>query len=258
MEIKLLPLLAAYDEAGRWIPGIGDDSPIAWVIVGAYALTTLLCLYRMIRVMRRDARGKVRLAVFWFVMIAFMGFLTVNKQLDLQSWFTQEAREWAKATGQYDDRAELKQNFYWMLGMASAAFVLVLALGLIGHLRNTIIPIFGLTTLLGFIMIRATSFNWVERFLGQDYGPVAMNHILELSGITIVLVGSLIPPRLKPHPTQPVNAKNSGTGVGAAARMQQPQPAETPTDIPKNIPPELQAKLRKMAAEKNARKKSQQ
>jgi hypothetical protein len=181
---------------GRWRPGIGDPSWDGWLIVAAYVVAAVLAwlLYRSCRVaahcLERTHAGERerQLAWFWLLAFALLTALAINKQLDLQSLFTQVLREEAHAQGWYDDRR--RYQFAFVVGIASAG---VLGIGVIGWLWRRVLDrvwlaVLGLGWMTSFVVIRAASFHHVDTFL-RNLTP-AGTVVLELSGIVMVAAGA--------------------------------------------------------------------
>ena len=167
-----------------WEPGIGDPSVYGWVTVGAYAFGALCCW-------RASRRGASRERWLWLLLTAIMAFLCVNKQLDLQTLFTDIGRAEAKAHGWYDRRREYQLAFIVMAGIACLAAILVLlrkARRASGTVRGAIV---GLGLLLLFVLVRASSFQKVDWLIGRDLGSFRVNHLMELGGIAIVTISAL-------------------------------------------------------------------
>ncbi|HVZ33497.1 MAG TPA: hypothetical protein VG963_13790, partial [Polyangiaceae bacterium] len=104
---------------GRWHPGIGDPSVLGWLTVVAYFVAAVLA-FRALRVhLGRARRGgasaqagdELLLARFWGLVLAAMILLGINKQLDLQTLFTEIGRDLAHAQGWYETRRRYQVAF---------------------------------------------------------------------------------------------------------------------------------------------------
>lgn len=176
----------------RWAPGIGDPTLAGWLTVVAYALCCLLAW----RVVARLGRGRVRL--FWVLVTLAMGFLAVNKQLDLQSLLTSIARCVAQAQGWYAERRATQKEFIEGL-IAAIAATLLLALYLMRrHLRQNGLAILGLVLVGGFVAIRAVSFHHFDSFLKGQFHSVRFNVLLENSGLVLIALNALFLLRGRP------------------------------------------------------------
>jgi drug/metabolite transporter (DMT)-like permease len=173
-----------------WEPGIGDPTLYGWVTVAAYAFAALCCW-------RASRRGPMRERRFWLLLSGIMGFLCLNKQLDLQTLFTDIGRFEAKAHGWYAQRHEYQVGF--ILAVAGVSFIVILtmlrrAARASGPVRGAAA---GLGLLLLFVLIRASSFHKVDWLINQRLGDLRANHLLELGGIAIVTVFALAAARRK-------------------------------------------------------------
>jgi hypothetical protein len=177
----------------RWYPAIGDPSIGGWITVAGYFGAAFLA-YRALRV---HQTGRVRpispdqrtLVLFWLVVLCAMVLLGINKQLDLQSWFTQVGRDLAIAQGWYRERHSVQTIFIAALVLGGLTGIALIALWLrrvISHIAGAVL---GLGFLLTFVAVRAASFHHVDRWLGS--GVVRLNWILELGGIALIALSAL-------------------------------------------------------------------
>jgi hypothetical protein len=123
-----MPLLAAARPVegqgwiGHWSPGIGDPSVMGWVTVALYLVAAWLCFLcsRRSRVLARrgsDARWEPRL---WGLFALFLLALGINKQLDLQSAFTEVMRVVAREQGWYEARRQYQYAFIGAVAVLAA------------------------------------------------------------------------------------------------------------------------------------------
>ncbi len=113
-----------------------------------------------------------------------MVVLGTNKQLDLQTLFTQVLRDRAQAQGWYDDRREYQLDFIVVTLVAGAVAATALALFLRKVIGRVIDALIGLAVLVLFVVIRAASFHYVDSVIYR--GTVHLNWVLEIGGIAIV------------------------------------------------------------------------
>src|SRR3569833_3825399 len=100
--MRCFPIFLGFTDADHWRPGIGDPTVVGWVTVIAYAVAAVLCLQSALRILHvKDAGPRV---VFWSVLAVIMLLLGINKQLDLQTWFTLEGKKLALSEGWYNHR----------------------------------------------------------------------------------------------------------------------------------------------------------
>lgn len=214
-----LVLLAATIN-GRWHAGIGDPSLFGWFTVGLYALAAVLAAAAAKRCLRRGPAlqrpGRER--AFWALTAIVLAVLAVNKQLDLQSWFTHAARDLAKEQGWYERRRDFQMLF--VAGLAGAT--LALGTAAVWLLRGTSgaakLALAGLAFLGVFIVLRASSFHHVHEVMFRSVPGVNMNVALEWTGIALTAAGAAL--ARKTHRRETMKAGSPG-GV-PRDRLQRP------------------------------------
>jgi len=211
---------------GRWHPGIGDPSVVGWLTVVAYVVAALLAL-RAARLHRagshrddppRDrahaaepgqahnlqalveqARHSSRpvtfthqewlLVRFWALVFVVMLALGLNKQLDLQTFFTEVLRDLSHAQGWWEARRPFQVAFIGLIALCGGGVTIVLALVMRQVLHRVVGALFGLGALVTFVIVRAASFHHVDVLLGR--GRVRLNWVLELGGIALIVISAL-------------------------------------------------------------------
>ena len=180
---------------GRWHVGIGDPNTTGWITVAAYAGAMVLCYLCQ----RKALPGPTR--QFWWAMAFIMGALGLNKQLDLQTWFTQFGRDLALQYGWYAHRRLVQAVFIGSLlcaGLVARSWLMQRIKGMDVYARGAAS---GLIVLGLFVLVRATSFHHVDSLLGFRIENIRLNVLMELGGIAIVAVaacGRLRTPIAKP------------------------------------------------------------
>jgi hypothetical protein len=185
-----LPMLAEMVD-GRWKPGIGDPTFVGWFTVVAYFVAAVCCGLKGWREPMPGGRTRSRPAAFWLLLSAMMILLGINKQLDLQSFFTDFGRRVLTRNGLYQERRQFQLVF--MGGVAASCLVLIGG-GLWfarRSLRHRWLSLVGLALVMAFVAIRASSFHHVDVLLASRLGGLKWNWILELAGIFIVALGAL-------------------------------------------------------------------
>lgn len=182
--------LLAVTVDGHWRPGIGDPTFLGWLTTLSYLAAALLC-YRAARRVRGTVPGALRMRGAWIALALLMLALGVNKQLDLQSWFSYVGKEMALEQGWYRQRAQFQRLFIAAVVIGSAISGSVAAYFLRRELRQLWLTVLGALFIVAFVLIRASSFHHVDLFLKDGPGGVRMNWILELGGIACVAIGAL-------------------------------------------------------------------
>ena len=189
---------------GRWHPGIGDPGVVGWLTVVAYFAAAGLA-YRALRLHRavtrvddgprppattpsRFLRDEAVLWRFWALVVLSMLLLGFNKQLDLQTWFTEVGRDLAHRQGWYEVRRPLQVAFIGLIALIGACLTAALAFAMRHVLRRVVGALVGLGALVTFVIVRAASFHHVDMLLGR--GRVRLNWVLELGGIALIAISA--------------------------------------------------------------------
>jgi hypothetical protein len=173
-------------ETGRWVPGLGDPTWFGWLTVFAYLATGGLCLAN--RALAADA---LRPSGFWLILAIFLFALALNKQLDLQSWFTQVGRDLAQAQGWYESRRIVQVGFIAALVIGGIVVAFLLRHGLRDSWAAYRVAIVGVIVLMVFIVARAATFHHIDRLIGVQFEGVRLNFVVEMGAIGIVAFGAL-------------------------------------------------------------------
>lgn len=182
---------------GRWHPSIGDPSLVGWITVLAY-LTTALLAGRNARAQaarafprahsaERAAEARL-LSRFWWGISGLLLALGINKQLDLQTLFTQVLRDMALAQGWYEQRRPYQLAFIACVGLISVAGTALVAFAMRRVLPQIWLSVAGFGLLAGFVLIRAASIHQIDVLLKQ--GSLRLNWVLELGAIGVIALGA--------------------------------------------------------------------
>lgn len=169
----------------RWRPGIGDPTFLGWFTVVAYAVAAILAASAGRGIPpRNDARRGSR--QLWLAVAGLMAFLCLNKQLDLQTLFTDIGRYVANHQGWYEQRRGVQKLFVLaVLGTAVAGGGWLAWRGGAFWLGHRLLAA-GLVFLLTFIVVRAISLHQFDVFIQSHVLGVRVNGVLELTGIFLV------------------------------------------------------------------------
>jgi hypothetical protein len=120
-----------------------------------------------------------------------MILLGINKQLDLQSLFTEIGRQIARAQGWMDHRRMVQ--FWFIVAFGTSAIAAFLSLVRIRRdlFKRFTLAFTGLFFLLCFIVIRAAGFHHFDEMLGFKLFGAKMNWLLELTGIYSISIAGL-------------------------------------------------------------------
>jgi hypothetical protein len=173
----------------NWTPGIGDPTFVGWLTVVLYFATSISC-WKLRYKIEPDGRRRSNEDLAWrFIAILFLA-LGINKQLDLQTAFTEAGRVVAHLQGWYEQRRPIQLDF---IGLVAATCVTV-AITLLIWMRRAPIPtwlaLMGTILVFGYVLIRAASFHHIDRFIGESILGLRWNQVIEISGISLVLIAS--------------------------------------------------------------------
>jgi hypothetical protein len=173
----------------NWTPGIGDPTFVGWLTVVLYFATSFSC-WKLSHKVELDGRHRSNEYLAWrFIAILFLA-LGVNKQLDLQTALTEAGRVVAHLQGWYEQRRSVQLDF---IGLVAATCVTA-AITLLIWMRRAPIPtwlaLMGTILVFGYVLIRAASFHHIDRFIGESILGLRWNWVIEISGISLVLIAS--------------------------------------------------------------------
>ena len=178
----------------NWSPGIGDPSIGGWLTVLLYAGSA----FWSYRVAGRTcdtniAHAEARL---WYLLTIGLILLGINKQLDLQSAFTELGRYLAHSQGWYEARGTVQFVFILVMGIASLIVSVAVLVVTLKMPRPTRLAVLGVTFVLLFVVVRAASFHKVDQFIGTEFIGLRWNWILEIGGLLIIQVAAIWRSRL--------------------------------------------------------------
>lgn len=190
---------------GYWSPGIGDPSAVGWLTVALYFAAAAACWW-IARARGRGMRGSERLV--WRGLAIGLAALGVNKQLDLQSALTELGRILAAEGGWYDSRHRVQRVFILAVGLAAALVGAWLLYVMRRAPAGTRIGVLGACALLGFVVIRASSFHHVDLFIRSRWWGLRGNWLVEVGGLLVILAGAALRSRergynRRGHPSLP-------------------------------------------------------
>jgi len=171
---------------GRWHAGIGDPTVWGWVTVAFYLLASLLSFrqYRRLKPVGESAQ-------FWLYLALALFLLAINKQLDLQSLFTEILRDHALAHGWYEKRAAYQSAFIIFLGVTSLLALIVLRVFLANAWRHYWLAWVGVLLLSTFVLMRAASFHHVDFLINMQFSGLRLNVMMEIGALLLIIVAAL-------------------------------------------------------------------
>jgi len=173
----------------RWQPTIGDPHFMGWVTVAGYGVAALAALTAL-RHARTQHLPRAEI-LFWYLLCPALLMLMINKQLDIQTLFTTVARCEAQLSGWYANRRPIQIAFILGLMLLSITLLGLFSYRLRHSLNRLWLVLIGTITLLTFILVRAVGFHHVDILIGTQLAGWRLNWIIELGGITLVIMGCI-------------------------------------------------------------------
>jgi len=175
---------------GHWSPGIGDPTPAGWLTVVVYAVATGM-VYRVIarEVILEPWLGATEKRLWWCLLLGLV-VLGVNKQLDLQTAFTEMSRMVAHAHGWYEDRRRVQLAFIAAWSVMGLTLCAILVWVSFGMPNSTIMALCGAVFLVVFVGIRAASFHHVDAFINLSWFDVKVNVMIENGALALLAAGA--------------------------------------------------------------------
>lgn len=186
-------MVAAINNNG-WYPSIGDPTFMGWFTVFAYLLTAFLCLMCANPINKSKAKKKSSKQnnFFWWFLAIVLFCLGINKQLDLQSWFTMIGKQMAQAQGWYGNRRSVQLFFIACLSALVIPFLTIIGTTIKFNKSSNWLAMIGLTFLSCFVVIRAASFHHIDRLIKFQILGFRVNWLLELGGIGIIFYSAYL------------------------------------------------------------------
>lgn len=177
----------------QWRPTIGDPTIMGWVTVVAYFMSAAVTLKLYASAQELfPAELVVKQKQFWLSLALIMFCLGINKQLDLQSLLTAIGRYFAHKDGWYEQRRVIQVVV--IIGIIASLLVAMLffMIHFLDVLKTNWLALVGLTFLLLFIIVRATSFHHMDSLINFRIFNMRMNWLLELGGIASIVVPGVV------------------------------------------------------------------
>jgi hypothetical protein len=174
----------------NWTPGIGDPTFVGWLTVVLYFAASISCWRSGQKVELNDSDGVNERRAWRFVAVLFLA-LGINKQLDLQTALTEAGRVVAHMQGWYDHRQSVQIVFIAIVALTCMTLAIMLLIWMRRAPFPTLLAVLGTTLVLAYVLIRAASFHHIDRFIGQSILGLRWNWVIEISGISLVLVAGV-------------------------------------------------------------------
>lgn len=184
-------LVLAATTAGQWHAGIGDPTVFGWLTVLVYLVAVKRCNAKVkeLKFLGGDYQ-------FWLYLGTFLFLLGINKQLDLQSWFTEVMRDRAKTYGWYQYRKSLQIAFLLSMSLGTLTALISLRLFLANSWWRYKITLLGIMLLCAFILMRTASFHHFDLFIGHKILGLTVNVLLENGALLLIIWGTYLVKKL--------------------------------------------------------------
>lgn len=173
----------------NWTPGIGDPTFVGWLTVALYFAASTNCWITAHKIVSATSFHRHDDRSWRFIAILFLA-LGVNKQLDLQTALTEVGRIIAHAQGWYDQRRSVQVAFIAVVAFTCLAMAITVLILMRRAPAPTWLALTGTGLVLAFVLIRAASFHHIDRFIGERILGLRWNWVIEISGISLVLIAS--------------------------------------------------------------------
>ncbi len=169
---------------------MGDATPAGWAYVALYLIVALSCA-KAARADRLPPSPQLREKVLWWLCTFVMGFLAINKQLDLQSLVTDVGRCIAVDQGWYESRRQVQRGFLAAMVVISIVSVAGCWMVLRQTFGRTGLAVAGLGFVCLFVVVRAASFHHFDIFLGGSVLGLNIATLLEMTGPLLILIAAV-------------------------------------------------------------------
>ena len=172
-------------------PELGDPTPMGWLVTAGYALAAITAYYAARRAGRAPGLPRGSRTVWWLVM-ALMAFLGLNKQLDLQALLNEAGRMLSFKTGLYEQRREVQKWFMMCLLAASSLAALSTLIFFRGFWKQHLLLAAGLLLSLTYVVLRAATIEHINPEIIPHLENPGPGGWLEAAGIVLILLAALI------------------------------------------------------------------
>lgn len=173
-------------ENNHWLPNIGDPNITGWVTVAAYIVIALICLKAAFS---KSTDKSVK--IFWLLLCTFLIILGINKQFDLQTVFTLFSKNIAKKQDWYESRYIVQIAFIILIGSVGSKTVTYLLKNFQDTCSSVKIALSVSAILFCFILIKASSFHYLDLLINIKLIGMKINTLFELGALAIIGISSL-------------------------------------------------------------------
>jgi len=172
-----------------WIPRIEDPTFADWLTVALYLATSLSCWKSGREAKLEDGRRSKEHRAWRFIAILFLA-LALNRLLNLMTAVTMLGRAVAHFQGWYERRYPVQMVLIGLATVACVLAVIALPIWMRRASPPTWLALIGTTLTVTFILISAISYHDIDVFLSERFLGLRWNRIIEIGGISVVLLAS--------------------------------------------------------------------
>jgi hypothetical protein len=176
-----------YFEQITWQPALGDPTVIGWLICLSYFFACLISLQVYLtgeHVFDKKVLHQKRL---WLAIAVSMLLLGLNKQLDLQTLFTEVLRIVFLDLELYENRRIYQKSFIFTILLCSGAIAAWLIYVYRNVVTKNLLAITGICFLMAYIIMRASSFHHMDYLTNISVFGVKFNWLVEVTGIFLII-----------------------------------------------------------------------
>jgi len=174
-------------EALSWYPTIGDPTFMGWLTVFLYFFVSVACFrYVFLSSVLFSDDVAIKQKQFWLFMALILFAWGINKQLDLQSMLTAVGKYYAHRDGWYEHRRVIQVSLIIGILLSMSVMISWFLFYMRAILKTNWLAVVGVSFLLMFVMVRATSFHHMDILINTTILGVRMNWVLELGGIVCI------------------------------------------------------------------------
>jgi len=130
-------------------------------------------------------------AWFWWMMVAILILVGINKQLDLQMLLADFGRTYSKYHGWYDQREPIQRRVLALGACVGMAGLLGVGYKLKRAPKSTWFALCGVIFLGVNILIHLVSLHWAEHMLGSPIMGVSLENALEIVTLVWIIISAM-------------------------------------------------------------------
>jgi hypothetical protein len=170
-----------------------DQTFLGWFTTGGYVAAAFLCAcaaQACVAGRRAQFSESRKLAFFWGLITTGLVLLAINKQMDLQTVFTDIMRNKAEDGGWYRHRRVLQALFVLAAGAFAVGGLWMLVRLLGPRWREHHLLLAGLAVLCGYLMLRVADIERVGEMTGMSMAAEGFRSAVEWAGLAMIAIAA--------------------------------------------------------------------